>query len=102
MSTLHTVNKSPFNHATLSQCARLCHDQDAIVLLEDGVYGALTSSPCATDLASLLARGVALFALECDLRARGLEARLLPGIQVTDERGFVRLSLEHKTLQSWY
>lgn len=102
MSTLHTVNKSPFEHKTLNNCARVCLKGDGILLIEDGVYGALPNSPFAQELDALHERGVNIFALKEDTQARGLKADLAPHVKLTDYSGFVRLSCEHQTLQSWY
>lgn len=102
MSTLHTVNKSPFEHRTLACCARVCLAGDGLLLLEDGVYGALPAAPTDITLKALSDRGVQLLALAEDVRARGLEGRLAKGIQLTDYAGFVRMSCEHQTIQSWY
>ncbi|WP_341937112.1 sulfurtransferase complex subunit TusB [Marinimicrobium sp. C2-29] len=103
MSTLHTVNKSPFEHQTLASCARVCLDGDCVLLLEDGVYGALAArAPTCADLNGLLQRGIAIFALEDDVVARGLTGQLLDTVTLTDYQGFVKLSLEHQTIQSWY
>jgi len=41
MSTLHTVNKSPFDRSSLETCLRLAGKGNAVLLLEDGVYGAM-------------------------------------------------------------
>lgn len=103
MSTLHTVNKSPFEHHTLASCARVCLDGDCVLLLEDGVYGALAAkAPACADLDELLRRGIAIFVLEDDVQARGLAGQLLETVTVTNYQGFVKLSLEHQTIQSWY
>jgi tRNA 2-thiouridine synthesizing protein B len=102
MSTLHTVNKSPFTHETLASCLAVCTTSDSILLLEDGVYGALANSPCANQITARCAEGVKLFALEDDVQARGLREKLSPEIQLTDYKGFVELSLEHRCVQSWY
>lgn len=102
MSTLHTVNKSPFSHATLMSCLEVCSHTDCILLLEDGVFGALTSSPCAEQLALIMQQGVKVYALSGDVNARGLTAKLNPGIHITDYNGFVQLSIECRCVQSWY
>jgi len=44
MSTLHTVNKSPFATGALVSCLNHCKDGDAILMIEDGVYGGLTGT----------------------------------------------------------
>lgn len=102
MTTLHTINKSPFEHNTLSSCLRVCIEGDGVLLIEDGVYGALDASPCAQELNSLRERGIPVFALEPDAQARGLARKLASHIKLMDYDGFVRLSTEHQTLQSWY
>lgn len=102
MTTLHTVNKSPFSHSTLSSCIAVCRSGDGLLLIEDGVYGALVSTPIAEQLAQLVDEGIKIFALDPDIAARGLADKLLPVVQVTDYDGFVRLSSEHRCIQSWY
>ena len=102
MSTLHTVNKSPFSHNTLSSCIKVCSKLDAILLLEDGVFGAMRSAPCAEDLSALIARGIKVYALEPDVKARGLSEKMLDRIELTSYNEFVQLSLTHRSVQSWY
>ena len=41
---LHTVNKSPFEKNSLETCLRLVEDNSSILLIEDGVYGALKNT----------------------------------------------------------
>lgn len=102
MTTLHTVNKSPFEQRTLRACMDVCQPGDAILLIEDGVYGALPASPDSKALQALRDRPVELFALEPDLRARGLLQRTSADISIVDYDHFVQLSVAHATLQSWY
>jgi tRNA 2-thiouridine synthesizing protein B len=102
MSTLHTINKSPFSHTTLASCLQVCGKEDGILLLEDGVFGALASSPCAEELSAMIEAGVKVYALKGDVNARGLQEKIGAGIQLTDYNGFVQLSVEHKCVQSWY
>lgn len=102
MSTLHTVNKSPFSHTTLASCLDLCQPGDALLLIEDGVYAVLASSPQAEPLRQARDSGVRLYALEPDLSARGLTDQHLDVIETIDYAGFVRLSIEQQRTQSWY
>ncbi|MDQ2075663.1 sulfurtransferase complex subunit TusB [Marinimicrobium sp. ABcell2] len=102
MSTLHTVNKSPFSHSTLASCLSICQPGDALLLIEDGVYGALASSPQAEQLRAVHAKGVRVYALEPDIEARGLVGRRLDEVELSDYAGFVRLSSELRCVQSWY
>lgn len=102
MSTLHTVNKSPFTHTTLASCLAICGKDDGILLLEDGVFGAMAATPCAGRLAELIEQGVKVYALVDDIKARGLQEKLLGNIELTDYTGFVQLSIDHRCVQSWY
>jgi len=102
MSTLHTINKSPFAHATLASCLQVCSKQDGILLLEDGVFGALISAPCAEEITTLIEAGLKVYALADDVNARGLQEKIRRDIHITDYNGFVQLSIEHNCVQSWY
>ena len=102
MSTLHTVNKSPFTFTTLSSCLQLCGKSDSILLLEDGVFGAMNSAPCTQEISKLVEQGVKVYALEGDVKARGLQEKIRTDIIVTDYCGFVQLTTEHRCVQSWY
>lgn len=102
MSTLHTINKSPYTHNTLTSCLRVCTERDGILLLEDGVFGATTYAPEADQLQMLNQRGVRVFALMNDVKARGLEEKVAPNIEIVDYNAFVQLTLAHRCVQSWY
>lgn len=102
MSTLHTVNKSPFSHTTLASCLQICGKQDGILLLEDGVFGALNNAPCAEELTTMIEAGVKVYVLGIDVNARGLVEKLRSDVFLTDYNGFVQLSIEHNCVQSWY
>ena len=43
MGPLHTVNKSPYSSTALASCLAHLTGDAAILLIEDGVYGALAS-----------------------------------------------------------
>lgn len=102
MSTLHTINKSPYTYNSLASCLKVCAENDGILLLEDGVFGTLASAPGAEGLQVLIKRGVKVFALINDLKARGLEEKLAPDIKPIDYNTFVQLTLDHRCVQSWY
>lgn len=102
MSTLHTINKSPYAHNALSSCLKVCATNDGILLLEDGVFGALISAPGAQELQILIKHGANVFALVNDIKARGLEEKVAPDIKLIDYNTFVQLTLDHRCVQSWY
>ena len=104
---LHTVNKSAFDHSALDDCLRVAAPNDAVLLIENGVYGALSSSQGESthnqNIKQLSANGTRFFVLRADCEARGLsESALLPAFEVTDDAGFVALAVEASAIQSWY
>ncbi|MBU2887034.1 sulfurtransferase complex subunit TusB [Gilvimarinus agarilyticus] len=101
MSTLHTVNKSPFENNSLTSCLQLCSGEDSILLIEDGTYGGCESSPCREPLTRLMEDGINVYVLENDASARGLHT-FLQGVELVDYPGFVKLSCTHQCIQSWY
>ena len=102
MSLLHTVNKSPFTHSTLSSCLDVIAPGDALLLIEDGIYGSLDSSPLIDRLLGLQEDGVDLFALVEDVKARGLLGKTceeFTNIRMTE---FVKLSADCDSVKSWF
>lgn len=98
---LHTVNKSPFERNSLDSCLRLAKKGSAILLIEDGVIAAMTGTAESSKLEGALADH-SVFVLGPDLQARGLDAsKVIKGISVVDYGGFVDLTVEHGTVQSW-
>jgi len=72
---LHTVNKSPFQNSALENCLRLARAGDVILLLEDGVYAAAAGTAKSSLIEQALKRH-AVYAIEADLRARGIGTRI--------------------------
>lgn len=101
MSTLHTVNKSPFERDSLASCIRLASKGHAILLIEDGVFGAMSGTDH-SDMVKSAMENASIYVLGPDLAARGMsEDRVIDGIQVVDYSGFVDLTKQHSTCQSW-
>ena len=97
---LHTVNKSPFDHNTLETCLRFARQGSAVLLIEDGVYAAARETAVAKQVQDAL-KSVSIYALKSDLEARGMQNRVMDGIQLVDYAGFVDLVVAHNTVQSW-
>ncbi len=98
---LHIVNKSPFERTALTSCLDHAVDGSAILLTEDAVVGAIQGTAIAGSMAEA-AGTKKVFVLGPDLAARGLgEKPLIDGISVVDYGGFVDLTVEHGTTQSW-
>lgn len=102
MGTLHTVNKSPFSHSTLRSCISVCADGDTLVLIEDGVFGAIPGSSDTETLIALIKQNIKVYALAPDTNARAIEKKIIPGIELINYDDFVKLSLEYTRIQSWY
>jgi len=101
VALLHTVNKSPFETNSLSDCLRRAKSGSTILLIEDGVYGALLDTTVSDEIVGRNAE-IKIFALAPDLAARGLsEKPLVDELQLIDYAGFVDLVEECSSVQSW-
>ena len=90
---LHTINKSPFQNSALENCLRLARDGDVILLLEDGVYAAAPRT-VKSSLIEQAVRRHAVFAIEADLKARGLD-KLIKQVRIASYGDFVDLVEKH-------
>lgn len=87
---LHTIHSV----VALDRCLGRLTSDSTLLLLEDGVYAALTAR-------SIPAR--ALYVLSDDLAARGLShADVAPGIIPLDMKGFVALTVAHSPIIGWF
>ena len=93
---LHTINK---NNGALHRCLSLISDEDAVLLIEDGVYAALS---CRENQKLWDTRPqVKKYAMVNDLAMRGISDRVLPFFEQVDWPDFVSLSLEYEKVISW-
>lgn len=98
---LHLVNKSPTDRNSLDSCLRLAKAGSSVLLIEDGVYAALSKASYAEQLAGRM-EDLTFYVLGPDVSARGLDdVSLIDGINVVDYVGFVDLVVEHEVAQSW-
>jgi len=100
MSMLHTVNKSPFEKDSLTSCLRLSEDGSSILLIEDGIIAALEGA-ATSDAIKEAMKTKKVYALQEDVNARGLQGKVIDGIEQVDYTGFVKLVTEHDKVQSW-
>ena len=101
MGVLHLVNRSPGESLALAQCLERVGPNDAVLLLEGGVYAVLKDSLLASKLASTIEHA-SIHALGPDLRARGIAAEeVMAGVILVDYEGFVELSVMHNPIISW-
>jgi tRNA 2-thiouridine synthesizing protein B len=97
---LHTVNKSPFDRNSLDACLNHAQAGSAILLIEDGIYGALDGTTFSAKVKEVM-KNTPVYALAPDVEARGMTGRLMAGVQLVDYGGFVDLVTQHNTVQSW-
>jgi tRNA 2-thiouridine synthesizing protein B len=97
---LHTVNKSPFEKNSLESCLNHAKEGSAILLIEDGVYAAMNGT-IVTDKVKAAMGQFTIYALESDVKARGIAGKVMDGIKLVDYTGFVDLACEHDKVQAW-
>lgn len=102
MGILHIVNKSPFTHNTLRSCIAVCTHEDTLLLIEDGVYGAIQNMPDTSALLPLIDAKMAFYALSSDVKARAIEKKISAQVQLINYDEFVKLTLSHNPIQSWF
>lgn len=99
MSTLHVVSSSPFSSSTLDLALSLASKDDAILLIENGVYGASVVSSNQLRMAAAAA-GLRFYVLQEDLAARAVFSTLTEFTAVS-YAGFVDLVCQHNNSVSW-
>jgi len=97
---LHTVNKSPFERNSFDSCLQHAKSGHAILLIEDGIYGAAKGTAFAIKLEAAM-KNVSVYALQPDVETRGMQGRLLDGVKLVGYGEFVDLVTEHNGVQSW-
>ena len=100
MSMLHTVNKSPYESNSLEVCLKHAKDGHDILLIEDGVY-AVAKGGKFNELLKQASAGKGIYALKADVEARGMQDRVMDGVELVDYAGFVDLVEKNDKVQSW-
>lgn len=97
MAMLHLVNKSPYDGSSLNSATTIMKKDDQLLLIEDGVYGAIKKGKAAG-----LLKGLKVSVLGPDLAARGImKDKLVDGVTIVDYAGFVDLVEANDNVQSW-
>lgn len=100
MSTLHTVNKSPFEKSSMDSCLAYAKAGSSVLLYEDGIYGAINGTATAEKITAK--DGVSFYVLGPDLKARGVaEEKVADGIEIVDYAKFVSLAADNDKVQAW-
>ena len=99
MSTLHLLAHSPFNDNRFSSCLPLLADDDGLLLSGDAVHALQPGSKALQSLQQLPA-GVAIYALQEDLLARGLSEHP-ERVSDIEYSVFVDLCIRYSRVNSW-
>ena len=99
-TTLHTVNKSPFDSGTLQTCLKFARQGSSVLLIEDGVYASARDTAVSGQVREAM-KSTPIYALKADVEARGMQGRVMDGVRLVDYEGFVDLVAQHKAVQSW-
>lgn len=94
---LHTLMHSPY-YSDLDTLLLLLTAEDDLLLLQDGVLGALEGSSA---LSRLLTAPATLWVLTEDVTARGLVAQISAKVRPVDYTGFVALTEKHQQQMTW-
>jgi len=99
MSTLHTVNKSPFERSSMATAFGHVSQGDTVLMIEDGVFGGRKGTAFAKTIEDARCD---VYALGPDLAARGLKTEdLVVGVKVVGYDGFVDLVAAHARVCAW-
>ncbi|MEX2367023.1 MAG: sulfurtransferase complex subunit TusB [Pseudohongiellaceae bacterium] len=97
---LHTVNKSPRASSCMDSCLRFMLPGCGLLLLEDGVYGAM-ATPENHQRLTAVPDNCRLYVLEEDLLARGLLQTVSEVFEIISYQGFVEICTEYSKIQNW-
>ena len=100
MARLHIINKSPFERVALHSCLQYAQAGDGLLLIEDAVVAVVAGTVHAAQLAQAMT-DKAVYALSPDLAARGLLDKVIDGVILVDYAGFVDITVEYASTQSW-
>ncbi|EFB72839.1 tRNA 2-thiouridine synthesizing protein B [Providencia rustigianii] len=89
---LYTIATSPFK-CDFPAILRLITNNDAVLLMQDGVVAAIAHSKY---LAELQNSGAQIYALDVDINARGLQKKISDNVSIITYQGFVTLTEAHK------
>jgi tRNA 2-thiouridine synthesizing protein B len=96
---LHIINRSPLSDGALESCLKTAVGGD-ILLIEDAVYAATKGNAFEAKLRTAMT-SFKINVLLPDLEARGMAEKIIDGVTPVDYAGFVDLTVNNKTCQSW-
>lgn len=102
-STLHTLNKTAQDNTLNLKLSQVIDKSDDVILIEDGVYQslALFTGHHSEDSKHWPQLAKTIYALKDDALARGIPFTTKGIVFITYDE-FVKLSLSHQKVVSWY
>jgi tRNA 2-thiouridine synthesizing protein B len=97
---LHTINTSPFTSSSLDACLRTAAPGSSLLFIEDGVYAVLQGTAVSARVQEAM-KQLSVHVLGPDLAARGVQGKLMAGVNVVDYGGFVDLAAAAPRIQAW-
>jgi tRNA 2-thiouridine synthesizing protein B len=96
---LHIIKKSPYESSAFNDAAGyISHNDDIVLLTEDGIYAAKKGGKFEGQLRSLMQKNV-VYCLLADIKARGIqENEIIENVKVIDYKGFVEKVVEHNPM----
>lgn len=90
---LHLIQRSPFSSSVLDDCLDIADSSDALLLMEDGVYGIQHSD---------IPKDKDVYALQEDVEARGITIQANSDIKLCNYDDFVSLTTQYNQVISWF
>jgi tRNA 2-thiouridine synthesizing protein B len=97
---LHIINQSPYTSESLKRCEKMLGDSDVILLIEEGVYAAMTDTSISEVTTKILEKNK-IFVLESDAQACGITEKIMPDIALISYEEFVDLTIQHHPILNW-
>ncbi|PPI86482.1 sulfurtransferase complex subunit TusB [Candidatus Pantoea edessiphila] len=96
---LHTLINSPY-YSDLSTLLMLINIEDDVLLIQDGVIASIKGNFIINKIFEIH-KSVIIWALEEDLKARGLVKQISTKVRLVNYNGFVKLTEKHQQQMIW-
>lgn len=95
---LHIINKSPLQHSALNDALQFINKDDQVILIDDGVYAAISGTP---GINKIKAINCQCLALHDDVEMRGIK-NIDTSVQTITMTDFVERVFNASKNISWY
>lgn len=95
---LHIINKSPLQHSALNDALPFINEDDQVILIDDGVYAAISGTPGINKIKAIKCQ---CLALHDDIEMRGIK-NIDTSVQTITMNDFVERVFNASKNISWY